>query len=109
MGGDGGDQRGGVVSGVSVSVLGISISLGLGLPLGDGVVSGVGNGDGGLVTDHVLDLLADLHVLNLLSVDGDGVADVLGGGGAHLGLEDLVDGLAVGGGDGSGDRGGGVR
>ena len=106
VGGDRGDQRGGVVSGISVSVLGISISLGLGLPLGDGVVSGVGNSDGGLVTDHVLDLLADLHVLNLLGVDGDGVADVLGGGGAHLGLEDLVDGLAVGGRDGSGHRGG---
>ena len=107
--GDRGDQRGGGVSGISVSVLGISISLGLGLPLGDGVVSGGGNGDGGLVTEHVLDLLADLHVLNLLSVDSNGVADVLSGGGAHLGRQDLVDGLAVGGRDGSGHGGGGVR
>ena len=105
----GGNGGSGVVSSISsIQVLGISISLGIGLPLGDGVVSGGGNGDGGLVTDHVLDLLADLDVLNLLSVDGDGVADILGGGGAHLGLEDLVDGLAVSGGDGSGHRGSGV-
>ena len=106
----GGDGGSGVVSSISsIQVLGISISLGIGLPLSDGVVSGGGNGDGGLVTDHVLDLLADLDVLNLLSVDGDGVADILGGGGAHLGLEDLVDGLAVSGGDGSGHRGSGER
>merc|ERR1719245_2564475 len=106
----GGNGGSGVVSGISsIQVLGISISLGIGLPLGNGVVSGGGNGDSGLVTDHVLDLLADLDVLNLLSVDGDGVADILGGGGAHLGLEDLVDGLAVSSGDGSGHRGSGER
>ena len=99
---NGGDQRGGNgasgVTGVSsIQVLGISLSLGL--PLGE-VVSGGGNGDGGLVTEHVLDLLADLHVLDLLGVDGDGVADVLGSGGAHLGGQDLDNSLAVGGGDG---------
>ena len=110
-GGDNGGSDGGSgVTGISsIQVLGVSISLGLGvsLPLGDGVVSGGGNGDGGLVTDHVLDLLADLHVLNLLGVDGDGVADVLGSGGAHLGSQDLDNGLAVSGGDGSGHRGSG--
>ena len=99
---NGGDQRGGNgasgVTGVSsIQVLGISLSLGL--PLGE-VVSGGGNGDGGLVTEHVADLLADLHVLDLLGVDSDGVADVLGSGGAHLGGQDLDNSLAVGGGDG---------
>ena len=103
-GGNGGGHMGKGGSGVSgissIQVLGISLSLGL--PLGDDVVvSGGGNGDGGLVTEHVLDLLADLHVLNLLGVDGDGVADVLGSGGAHLGGQDLDNSLAVGGGDGS--------
>jgi hypothetical protein len=106
--GDRGDNGGsGVTSISSIQVLGVSLGLGISLPLGDGVVSGGGNGDGGLVTDHVLDLLADLHVLNLLGVDGDGVADVLGSGGAHLGSQDLDNGLAVSGGDGSGHRGSG--
>lgn len=103
--GSNGGGKGG--SGVTVisSIQVLGISLGLGLPLGE-VVSGGGNSDGGLVTEHVLDLLADLHVLNLLGVDGDGVADVLGSGGAHLGGQDLDNSLAVGGGDGS-HRGGG--
>ena len=104
----GGSNGGSGVTGISsIQVLGVSLGLGISLPLGDGVVSGGGNGDGGLVTDHVLDLLADLHVLNLLSVDGDGVADVLGSGGAHLGSQDLDNGLAVSGGDGCGHRGSG--
>ena len=103
----GGNGGSGVVSSISsIQVLGISISLGIGLPLGNGVVSGGGNGDGGLVTEHVADLLADLHVLDLLGVNGDGVADVLGSGGAHLGGQDLDNSLAVGGGDG-GHRGSG--
>ena len=99
-----GNGDGGSVSGVSETVtkkvLGISISLGLslGLTLGDGMVAVSDGGDNsGGVTQEVGDLHADLLVLNLLGVDGDGVADVLGAGHTGLGGQDLVCGLAVGG------------
>ena len=105
--GNRGDNGGSGVAGIASIGKVLGISLGLGLSLGE-VVSSGSDGDSRLVADHVLDLLADLLVLNLLGVDGDGVADVLGGGSAHLGGQDLHHGLAVGGGDGSSHGGGSV-
>merc|ERR1719454_1691432 len=101
VGGHGGGGVGGVVVGSSQE-LGVSLGLGISLPLGD-VVSGS-------VTDHINDLLADLLVLDLLSLDSLGGADVLGGGGAGLGDQGLHHGLAVGGGVvGHGGHGGGTE
>ena len=103
-GGGVGDQgSGGVVEsvvGIAVESIGIGVglSLGISLTLVDGVVAlGDWGVDGG-VAENVGELLAEGHVLDLLGVDGDGVADVLGGGHAVLGGQHLVDGLAVGGG-----------
>merc|ERR1719331_1400581 len=93
-----GSNWGGGISGVVVgSSEELGVSLGISLPLGD-VVSGS-------VTDHINDLLADLLVLDLLSLDSLGGADVLGGGGAGLGDQGLHHGLAVGGVVGHGSHG----
>merc|ERR1719331_972494 len=94
VGSNGGGGIGGVVVGSSQE---LGVSLGVSLPLGD-VVSGS-------VTDHINDLLADLLVLDLLSLDSLGGADVLGGGGAGLGDQGLHHGLAVGGVVGHGSHG----
>ena len=94
-----GSNWGGSISGVVVgSSQELGVSLGISLPLGD-VVSGS-------VTDHINDLLADLLVLDLLSLDSLGGADVLGGGGAGLGDQGLDHGLAVAGVVGHGSHGG---
>jgi len=81
------------VSGNSVESISFGISLGIGATSVDSV-GGVGNGG---ITEMVGGFLADLHVFNLFGVDGDGVADVLGGGNTVLGDEDVVLSLAVGG------------
>merc|ERR1719412_2629548 len=64
----------------------------------------------GSITENISGLLAERHIFNLFSVDGDGVADVLSAGNTVLGGQDLVDGVAVGGGGGvvghRGDSGG---
>ena len=96
-----GSDRGGqgsVVVGVGGEELGVSLGLGISLSLGNVVSGGV--------TDHIDDLLADLLVLDLLSLDSLGGADVLGGGGAGLGDQGLHHGLAVGGVVGDGGDGG---
>jgi len=87
-----------VDSGVSVSVVSVeSISLGLriSLTLVDGMVSSGGEGSDGCIAENIGELLAELDILNLLSVDGHGVADVLGRGDTVLGDHDLVVGDAV--------------
>ena len=109
--GNRGDNGGSGVAGIASIGKVLGISLGLGLSLGE-VVSSGSDGDSRLVADHVLDLLADLLVLDLLSLDSLGGADVLGGGGAGLGDQGLHHGLAVGGvvGHGShGSHGGGAE
>ena len=101
MGNGVGSDRGGqgsVVVGVGGEELGVSLGLGISLSLGNVVSGGV--------TDHIDDLLADLLVLDLLSLDSLGGADVLGGGGAGLGDQGLNHGLAVGGVVGDGGDGG---
>jgi len=79
--------------------LGISFSISIAL---DQV-----SGNSRVVADFVNDVLADLHVLNLLGVDGLLGADVLDRGCASLRHQDLILQLAVGGGDvvGGGSRG----
>ena len=89
----GGDRGSGVSS---EEVLRIGLGFGLSLSLGD-VVGGNSWG----ITDDIGDLLADLLVLNLLGLNGLGVAHVLGGWGTGLGGQDLDLGLAVGGWDNS--------
>merc|ERR1719211_986024 len=91
---------GGVVtisSSVSISTSSIE-SISFGISLGFTSVDMVGDGGNRGVTQMVGGLLAEGHILNLFSVDGDHVADVLGGGNTVLRDEDLVDGVAVGGG-----------
>merc|ERR1719348_484455 len=79
--------------------LGISFSISIAL---DQV-----SGNSRVVADFVNDVLADLHVLNLLGVDGLLGANVLDRGCASLRHQDLIFQLAVGGGDvvGGGSRG----
>jgi len=94
-------------TGKTVSVVSISISLsgGIGFTLGNNV-SGISEGS---VTENVGGLLAERDILDLFGVDGDGVADVLSAGHAVLGGQDLVHGVAVGGGAGVvGDGGDGA-
>jgi hypothetical protein len=79
---------------VSVVSIGISLGGGIGFTLGNNV-SGISEGS---VTENVGGLLAERDILDLFSVDGDGVADVLSAGHAVLGGQDLVLGFAVGGG-----------
>ena len=85
-GGDGGSSIGGRVSVGEVLSISVSVSIGLSLPLAV-VSNSVGNGS---VTQGVDDLSALLLVLDLLGGDGLGGADLLGGGGAHLGDQDHV-------------------
>jgi len=105
MGGNRGGVSGvGVSSGVSestvktISVVSIGISVsggfGIGFTLGNNVSSISERG----ITENISGLLAERHILNLFGVDGDGVADVLSAGNTVLGGQDLVDGVAVGGG-----------
>jgi len=97
----------------SISI-GISFGLSLSLPLGNvsngrssmdssnGRSSMEGsNGSRSSVTDGVNNILADFLVFDLLGVDKFLGANVLGGGNAGLGHEDLVLNLAVGGGGGN--------
>jgi len=83
-------NRGGGIAGISVESIGISISISLDNVGDDGSM------DGGGVTDGVNNVLADLLVLNLLGVHEFLGADVLSGGNAGLGHQDLVLYLAVG-------------
>jgi hypothetical protein len=98
--GDGGNGTVSVSTGVSVSGVSSSvesISIGFSLSIGLTSVDMVGNGG---VTQVVGGLLAKRHVLDLFGVDGDGVADVLGGGDTVLGDQDVVLCDAVGSGSG---------
>jgi len=83
--------------GVGSKVLSISISLGLSLTLGNGVVS-TNNGCNRGVTDGVNNLLADLLVLDLLSIHSLLGAHILSGGSADLGGQDYFLSCARGGG-----------
>jgi len=87
-----GSKRGGMVS--TNQVLRISLGLSFSLSL-DNVTSSWG------VTKEVGHLLADLLVLDLLSVNSLGGAHVLSGGGTGLGDQDLDLSLAVGSWDGN--------
>jgi len=92
---------------VSVVSIGISVSggFGIGFTLGNNV-SSISEGS---ITENVGGLLAERHIFDLLGVDGDGVTDVLSAGNAVLGGQDLVHGVAVGGGAGVvGDGGDGA-
>jgi len=79
----------------------ISLGISLSITLSNGVVSNSSRDNSGLVTDSVNNLLADLLVFNLFSLDGLGVADVLGGRDAGLCHENLNVSLAVSSRDGS--------
>lgn len=91
-----GDGNGGsgVVGIASITVVGIGISLGLSLSLT--LVHVVGSRG---ITQDIDHILADLLILDLLSLNGLGGADILSDGGASLGHEDLGGGNAVGSGD----------
>jgi len=122
----GNSMGGGVSSGVgkstgktiSVVSIGISVSGGFSFTLGNDVstissisgVSGMSNGSSnGSITENISGLLAERYIFNLFGVDGDGVTDVLSAGNAVLGGQDLVHGVAVGGGAGVvGDGGDGA-
>jgi len=97
IGSNGGNGVVTISSSVSISTSSVE-SISFGISLGFTSVDMVGDGGNRGVTQMVGGLLAEGHILNLFSVDGDHVADVLGGGNAVLRDEDLVDGVAVGGG-----------
>jgi len=95
VGNRGNSSNGGNTSsiGETSKVLGISLSLSFTLDNG----GGRGSDNSRAITDGVSDLLADLLVLNLLSVYSLLGADILGRGGADLGGEDLLLSHTVGG------------
>jgi len=97
-------------TGKTVSVVSIGISVSSGFGIGFTLGNNVSSISEGSITENVGGLLAERHIFDLLGVDGDGVADVLSAGHAVLGGQDLVHGVAVGGGAGVvGDGGDGAN
>jgi len=93
MGSDGGNmgssKRGSGIRKTS-EVLGISISLSLSFTLNNGMVATSYDSSSRCITDGVNNLLADLLILNLLSLHCLCGAYILGGGCAMAGLQDFI-------------------
>jgi hypothetical protein len=81
-----------------VSIESISLSFWVGITLGNGMVASSGEGSDRGITQNIGELLAELDILDLLGIDCDCVADILGRWDTVLGDHDLVVGDTVGGG-----------
>jgi len=90
-----------------VAVESVSLGFCVGITLGNGMVTSSREGSNRGITEDIGELLAELHIFDLLSIDCDGVANVFGRWDTVLGDHDLVVGDTVGGGGVVGYRGGG--